>query len=54
MRVKIYTEQLMVRLNKQTMLRLQDICQQLQMNEGTYGRKAIEKCLKKNCIKAEK
>lgn len=50
MKLKIYTEPIMIRLNKETMLKLRDKCQKIQMNESVYGRKAIELCLKKNLI----
>lgn len=52
-KVKKYTEKVLVRLTKEKMLQLKVECKKLDMNEAVYGRKSIEKCLRKRCIKEE-
>ena len=52
-KVKKYTEKVLVRLSKEKMLQLKIECKKLDINEAVYGRKAIEGCLKKHCIKED-
>ena len=52
-KVRKYTKTVMVRLDERTFLDLREKCRALEINEAVYCRKAVEKCLKKNCIKSD-
>lgn len=52
MKVKVYTEPVMVRLSKKGMSGLKNECKRLQMDEAVYGREAIRLCLKEHLVKS--
>jgi hypothetical protein len=53
-KVRKYIKPVMIRLDERIFLDLKEKCKVLEMNEAVYCRKAVEKCLKRNCIKPEK
>jgi hypothetical protein len=50
-KIKRYIRTVLVRLDERTFLDLKERCQERQIDEAVYCRKAVEICLKKDCIK---
>lgn len=49
-KIKRYTEGVLVRLTKKMKADLLAECEKINLEPAIYGRKSIEKCLKKHCI----